>query len=57
MGTLTPERMSRMRDFSWRYFCATGEIDAYLLYKEHEAVQSSYVEVSATSSEELTQEV
>lgn len=22
-----------MRDFSWRYFESTGEIDAYLLYK------------------------
>lgn len=46
-----------MRDFSWHYFCATGEIDAYLLYKEYEAVQSSYVEVSAAISEELTEEV
>jgi hypothetical protein len=30
--------MSNMRDFSWRYFTATGSIDAYLLYKEHEAI-------------------
>jgi hypothetical protein len=28
-----------MRDFSWRYFTATGSIDAYLLYKEHEAME------------------
>lgn len=27
-----------MRDFSWRYFERTGEIDAYLLYKEHQTV-------------------
>ncbi|WP_018131830.1 YqzL family protein [Effusibacillus pohliae] len=40
-----------MRDFSWRYFCATGEIDAYLLYKACETV-GSHNEVSATSSEE-----
>ncbi len=26
-----------MRDFLWNYFSRTGEIDAYLLYKEHEA--------------------
>ncbi|GAX91510.1 YqzL family protein [Effusibacillus lacus] len=45
-----------MRDFSWRYFCATGEIDAYLLYKEHEALDSQN-EVSATQCEEdLTNE-
>jgi len=25
-----------MRDFSWKYFCNTGEIDAYLLFKEYE---------------------
>jgi hypothetical protein len=30
--------MSYMRDFSWRYFESTGEIDAYLLYKEHQYV-------------------
>ena len=30
--------MSYMRDFSWRYFESTGEIDAYLLYKEHQNV-------------------
>jgi len=29
-----------MRDFSWRYFESTGEIDAYLLYKEHQNVCS-----------------
>ncbi len=27
-----------MRDFLWNYFSKTGEIDVYLLYKEHEAV-------------------
>ena len=26
-----------MREFLWGYFCRTGVIDAYLLYKEHEA--------------------
>ena len=27
-----------MRDFLWKYFSMTGEIDAYLLYKEHEEI-------------------
>lgn len=25
-----------MRNFSWKYFWNTGEIDAYLLYKEYD---------------------
>lgn len=38
-----------MRDFSWRYFTLTGDIDAYLLFKRHEQVEhtdneESYVE-------------
>ncbi len=24
-----------LRDFSWRYFSSTGDIHAYLLYREH----------------------
>ncbi|MWV45276.1 YqzL family protein [Paenibacillus sp. HJL G12] len=24
-----------MRDFSWKYFAMTGDVDAYMLYKEH----------------------
>lgn len=32
------ERMIAMRDFLWQYFSMTGEIDAYLLYKQHETV-------------------
>lgn len=27
-----------MRDFLWTYFSVTGEIDAYLLYKQHESL-------------------
>ncbi|WP_379138192.1 YqzL family protein [Paenibacillus sp. sgz500958] len=23
-----------MRDFSWKYFTMTGDVDAYLLYKQ-----------------------
>ncbi|CAJ1003224.1 MULTISPECIES: YqzL family protein [Bacillales] len=24
-----------LRDFSWKYFASTGDIHAYLLYREH----------------------
>lgn len=30
-----------MRDFSWKYFLMTGDVDAYMLYKEMES-RSSY---------------
>jgi hypothetical protein len=29
-----------MRDFSWKYFTVTGNIDAYLLFKEHSNVNT-----------------
>lgn len=28
-----------MREFLWGYFCRTGVIDAYLLYKKHESTE------------------
>jgi hypothetical protein len=28
--------MIGLREFSWRYFTLTGDIDAYLLYKSHQ---------------------
>ncbi|MDU0331882.1 YqzL family protein [Paenibacillus sp. 3LSP] len=33
-----------MRDFSWKYFAMTGDVDAYLLYKE---ASSAYEEEAA----------
>jgi hypothetical protein len=27
-------RKYKMRDFTWNYFSMTGDVDAYLLYKE-----------------------
>jgi len=30
-----------MRDFLWTYFSVTGEIDAYLLYKQHESLSGT----------------
>ncbi|EOS57840.1 MULTISPECIES: YqzL family protein [Paenibacillus] len=38
-----------MRDFSWKYFAMTGDVDAYLLYKE----ASSAYEEEAKAAEEL----
>lgn len=46
------ERMSSMREFSWRYFAATGAIDAYLLYKEYENVKQRPTEENRTEQEE-----
>ncbi|WP_274363382.1 YqzL family protein [Paenibacillus thermotolerans] len=30
-----------MRDFSWKYFTLTGDVDAYMLFKEWDQMQSS----------------
>ncbi|MHA0855803.1 YqzL family protein [Paenibacillus sp. CMAA1364] len=30
-----------MRDFSWKYFAMTGDVDAYLLFKEAGSTPSS----------------
>ncbi|MDP5273101.1 YqzL family protein [Chengkuizengella axinellae] len=35
-----------MRDFSWKYFINTGDVDAYLLYKQ----------INEQDEEELEQE-
>ncbi|WP_435924891.1 YqzL family protein [Paenibacillus sp. DYY-L-2] len=42
-----------MRDFSWKYFSMTGDVDAYLLYKE---AGSSSEEEAAAAEELLIQE-
>jgi len=33
-----------MRDFSWNVFTATGSLESYLLYKEHEKIVNSLEE-------------
>ncbi|WP_082423160.1 YqzL family protein [Paenibacillus dakarensis] len=38
-----------MRDFSWKYFAMTGDVDAYLLYKDSQGTAEL---VSNTSAEE-----
>lgn len=30
-----------MRDFTWNYFSMTGDVDAYLLYREMNATQGA----------------
>lgn len=51
-----------MRDFSWKYFAVTGNIDAYLLFKEHSSLivsDDTGIETAATieaeTEETLTQ--
>lgn len=39
-----------MRDFSWKYFAITGDVDAYLLYKE---ASGSVTEEEVAAAEEL----
>jgi hypothetical protein len=46
--------MSYMKDFSWRYFESTGEIDAYLLYK---AFQNLDQNSQSDAEQNLEQEV
>ncbi|AHV98429.1 YqzL family protein [Paenibacillus sabinae] len=38
-----------MRDFSWKYFAMTGDVDAYLLYRE---AGESMVTADDTAAEE-----
>lgn len=37
-----------MRDFSWKCFAVTGDVDAYLLYKD---MQNYYDEMRETEEE------
>lgn len=40
-----------MKDFSWNYFVNTGQIDAYLLYKDFESFnQQKEVETNNKSN-------
>ncbi len=50
--TTTSREMIWLRDFSWRYFTLTGDIDAYLLYKQHEELFPDWDEVPADLDEE-----
>jgi hypothetical protein len=41
-----------LRDFSWRVFASTGDIHAYLLYRDHHQILSSQQEESADFARE-----
>jgi hypothetical protein len=45
-------RMIWLRDFPWRYFTLTGDIDAYLLYKQHEQLALTDYEESLVEDDE-----
>jgi hypothetical protein len=46
-----------MRDFSWKYFSNSGDIDAYLLYKEiHADRERTEREKDEAASEEDREE-
>jgi len=47
-----------MRDFSWKYFSMTGNVDAYLLYKEISNDEySSDAELEEEPSPDMTEGV
>ncbi len=47
-----------MRDFSWKYFTNTGNIDAYMLYKDMDADQEIWeIEEQDYSQEEQVYEL
>ncbi|WP_074103299.1 YqzL family protein [Paenibacillus sp. P3E] len=45
-----------MRDFSWKYFAMTGDVDAYLLYKEAVDPLSGSIELPAEEEKVLDEE-
>lgn len=45
-----------MRDFSWKYFVMTGDVDAYLLYKEASGQADDEVAAGAVAEEMVDHE-
>ncbi len=41
-----------MRDFSWKYFTLTGDVESFLLYKEVDELASANTAVSGESEAE-----
>ncbi|WP_400164071.1 YqzL family protein [Brevibacillus sp. TJ4] len=41
-----------LRDFSWRVFASTGDIHAYLLYRDHHQIPASGEQESADFAQE-----
>jgi len=51
------ERNNMMRDFSWTYFALTGDVDAFMLYREwDQRMQLSGVEMDAIPGDDETEE-
>ena len=46
-----------MRDFSWRVFAQTGDIEAYLLYKEMDQLGTAAPAEPSTEPEDGLEEV
>ncbi|WP_232695357.1 YqzL family protein [Brevibacillus daliensis] len=44
-----------LRNFSWSYFASTGDIHAYLLYKEHHQ-QNNFIDDEGTLSHSLSEQ-
>ncbi len=40
-----------MRDFSWKYFAITGDVDAYLLFKQFEMMEQTREDGDSAGSE------
>lgn len=45
-----------MRDFSWKYFAMTGDVDAYLLFKEAGSTISDEIADSVVMEEMVNYE-
>lgn len=45
-----------MRDFSWTYFAMTGDVDAFLLYKEVDQLREAAGNEAAQAAQELGEE-
>lgn len=43
-----------LRDFSWRYFTLTGDIDAYLLYRSHQEIVNDSEDANIDSEDRDT---
>lgn len=44
-----------MRDFSWKYFAMTGDVDAYMLFKESDTALGQMAEDGASNEQLLVE--
>lgn len=45
-----------MRDFSWKYFAITGDVDAYMLFKEADNVLGQTVDEGVAEEQLVVQD-